>query len=91
MDCTACVYVLKIYTCICVCVCKHYKVKINFDISKYEDLLGCMHSISLEELIMAVRRQSQVRRGRCHAHSQQAIKLYSQVAPRKSRMHQNSE
>lgn len=39
--------------------CKGRKVRINFDLARYSDLLGCMDSISLEELIMAVRRQSQ--------------------------------
>jgi len=36
------------------------QVKTNFPVAKYADLLGCMGSISLEELVMAVRRQSQV-------------------------------
>lgn len=39
--------------------CKGKKVKTNFEVSRYQDLLDCMDSISLEELIMAVRRQSQ--------------------------------
>ncbi|KAL3156804.1 hypothetical protein ABBQ38_001075 [Trebouxia sp. C0009 RCD-2024] len=39
--------------------CKGFKVKTNFDIDRYTDLTECMDSISLEELIMAVRRQSQ--------------------------------
>ncbi|CAD7703458.1 unnamed protein product [Ostreobium quekettii] len=39
--------------------CKGRRVKTNFDMSKYSDLVNCMDSISLEELIMAVRRQSQ--------------------------------
>lgn len=32
----------------------------NFGSERYQDLLSCMDSISLEDLIMAVRRQSQV-------------------------------
>ena len=36
-------------------------MKTNFDIVRYAELLGCLDTISLEELIMAVRRQSQVR------------------------------
>ncbi|GMH36334.1 hypothetical protein BSKO_04202 [Bryopsis sp. KO-2023] len=39
--------------------CKGRRVKTNFEITRYADLLKCMDSISLEELIMAVRRQSQ--------------------------------
>jgi hypothetical protein len=39
----------------------HMQVKTNFDITRYAELLGCLDTISLEELIMAVRRQSQVR------------------------------
>ncbi|CAL5219375.1 g1195 [Coccomyxa viridis] len=39
--------------------CKGPRVKTNFPMSKYADLTECMHDISLEELIMAVRRQSQ--------------------------------
>ena len=39
--------------------CKGKKVKTNFDISKYGELLQYMDTISLEELVMAVRRQSQ--------------------------------
>jgi hypothetical protein len=35
------------------------QVRINFELSRYQDLLGCMDTISLEELIMSVRRQSQ--------------------------------
>eukprot|EP00967_Tisochrysis_lutea_P139675 scaffold254050_cov21-Tisochrysis_lutea.AAC.1 len=35
------------------------QLKTNFDVERYQDLSGCMHTISLEELIMAVRRQSQ--------------------------------
>lgn len=35
------------------------KAKINFPISKYSELLSFMDSITLEELVMAVRRQSQ--------------------------------
>jgi hypothetical protein len=35
------------------------QVRINFEISRYDDLIREMDSISLEELIMAVRRQSQ--------------------------------
>lgn len=37
----------------------HSQVKTNFDVSRYSQLLSCMDSIGLEELIMAVRRQSQ--------------------------------
>lgn len=37
------------------------QVKTNFPLTRYSDLLDCMDNISLEELIMAVRRQSQVR------------------------------
>ena len=33
----------------------------NFPVDKYADLLSCMHAIELEELVMSVRRQSQVR------------------------------
>ncbi|KAL4428054.1 hypothetical protein ABPG75_002143 [Micractinium tetrahymenae] len=33
--------------------------KINFGLDKYTDLLGCIDRISIEELVMAVRRQSQ--------------------------------
>ncbi|KAL0032426.1 hypothetical protein WJX79_010970 [Trebouxia sp. C0005] len=39
--------------------CKGFRVKTNFDADRYSDLTECMDSISLEELIMAVRRQSQ--------------------------------
>mmetsp|Transcript_17696 Transcript_17696/g.36245 ORF Transcript_17696/g.36245 Transcript_17696/m.36245 type:complete len:665 (+) Transcript_17696:561-2555(+) len=39
--------------------CKGKKVKTNFDVSKYSELLQYMDTISLEELVMAVRRQSQ--------------------------------
>jgi len=35
------------------------KVKLNFPASKYSELSGYMESVSLEELVMAVRRQSQ--------------------------------
>lgn len=40
--------------------CKGSNVKTNFDLRRYADFLICMDSITLEELIMAVRRQSQV-------------------------------
>ncbi|KAK2077506.1 hypothetical protein QBZ16_004351 [Prototheca wickerhamii] len=33
--------------------------KTNFDVSKYADLLGCINRMTMEELVMAVRRQSQ--------------------------------
>lgn len=33
--------------------------KINFDISKYEDLLDCIDRMTMDELVMAIRRQSQ--------------------------------
>eukprot|EP00884_Botryococcus_braunii_P023320 jgi/Botrbrau1/9672/Bobra.0201s0006.1 len=39
--------------------CKGRRVSTNFEIARYADLLDCMDAISLEELIMAVRRQSQ--------------------------------
>ncbi|MEW5316903.1 MAG: hypothetical protein WDW38_008244 [Sanguina aurantia] len=39
--------------------CKGIKVKTNFPVSRYTDLMACMDCISLDELIMAVRRQSQ--------------------------------
>ncbi|KAK9846267.1 hypothetical protein WJX81_000414 [Elliptochloris bilobata] len=39
--------------------CRGLHVKINFDLRRYADLTACLDSISLEELIMAVRRQSQ--------------------------------
>eukprot|EP01025_Chloroclados_australasicus_P062227 TRINITY_DN8172_c0_g1_i2.p1 TRINITY_DN8172_c0_g1~~TRINITY_DN8172_c0_g1_i2.p1 ORF type:complete len:621 (-),score=81.37 TRINITY_DN8172_c0_g1_i2:249-2111(-) len=39
--------------------CKGPKVKTNFNISKYKDLLEYMDNVSLDELVMAVRRQSQ--------------------------------
>jgi hypothetical protein len=39
--------------------CKGSKVKTNFEVSKYTELLQYMSTISLEELVMAVRRQSQ--------------------------------
>eukprot|EP01023_Acetabularia_acetabulum_P001944 TRINITY_DN10766_c0_g1_i3.p1 TRINITY_DN10766_c0_g1~~TRINITY_DN10766_c0_g1_i3.p1 ORF type:complete len:548 (-),score=114.85 TRINITY_DN10766_c0_g1_i3:294-1937(-) len=39
--------------------CKGAKVKTNFNIEKYSELIKCMDNISLDELIMAVRRQSQ--------------------------------
>jgi hypothetical protein len=39
--------------------CKGKTVKTNFPIEKYSELLGYMDNISLEELVMAVRRQSQ--------------------------------
>lgn len=38
---------------------KGTKTKINFDISKYSDLLSCVDRMSMEELVMSVRRQSQ--------------------------------
>ncbi|BDA41853.1 probable AP2-like ethylene-responsive transcription factor PLT2 at C-terminar half [Coccomyxa sp. Obi] len=39
--------------------CKGPRVRTNFPLSRYSDLTECMGSISVEELIMAVRRQSQ--------------------------------
>ena len=39
--------------------CKGKKVKTNFDIGRYAELIQYMDTISLEELVMAVRRQSQ--------------------------------
>jgi len=39
--------------------CKGKKVKTNFDVSRYSELIQYMDTISLEELVMAVRRQSQ--------------------------------
>ncbi|QDZ21216.1 AP2-like ethylene-responsive transcription factor [Chloropicon primus] len=39
--------------------CKGSKAKINFEIQKYEELLKYIHTITLDELVMAVRRQSQ--------------------------------
>ncbi|RMZ55052.1 hypothetical protein APUTEX25_005678, partial [Auxenochlorella protothecoides] len=33
--------------------------KTNFDLTKYADLLGCINRMTMEELVMAVRRQSQ--------------------------------
>ncbi|EFN55119.1 hypothetical protein CHLNCDRAFT_23683, partial [Chlorella variabilis] len=39
--------------------CKGRRVKTNFEIGKYADLLGCIGKMSMEELVMAVRRQSQ--------------------------------
>ena len=39
--------------------CKGKTIKTNFPIEKYSELLGYMDNISLEELVMAVRRQSQ--------------------------------
>eukprot|EP00889_Picochlorum_renovo_P001290 jgi/Picre1/28320/NNA_003726.t1 len=33
--------------------------KINFDLSKYEDLLDCIDRMTMDELVMAIRRQSQ--------------------------------
>ena len=39
--------------------CKGKKVKTNFDISKYAELVQYMDTISLDELVMAVRRESQ--------------------------------
>eukprot|EP00887_Chlorella_sp_A99_P006643 scaffold3.g6643.t1 len=38
---------------------KGSRVRTNFELSKYEDLLGCIDRMSIEELVMAVRRQSQ--------------------------------
>jgi len=38
---------------------KGRKTKTNFHISKYEDLLNCLDRMTVEELVMAVRRQSQ--------------------------------
>jgi hypothetical protein len=38
---------------------KGSKTRINFELSKYSDLLGCLHNMTMEELVMAVRRQSQ--------------------------------
>lgn len=39
--------------------CKGRRVKTNFEVTKYEDLLGCIDRMTMEELVMAVRRQSQ--------------------------------
>ncbi|WZN62099.1 AP2-like ethylene-responsive transcription factor [Chloropicon roscoffensis] len=39
--------------------CKGHKVKTNFETSKYGELLQYMDTITLDELVMAVRRQSQ--------------------------------
>ncbi|EIE25596.1 AP2-domain-containing protein [Coccomyxa subellipsoidea C-169] len=39
--------------------CKGPRVRTNFPLSRYSDLTECMGGISVEELIMAVRRQSQ--------------------------------
>ncbi|KAK3274119.1 hypothetical protein CYMTET_17684 [Cymbomonas tetramitiformis] len=39
--------------------CKGKRGKTNFPISKYVDLMSFMESVSLQELVMAVRRQSQ--------------------------------
>lgn len=38
---------------------KGSRTKINFELSKYTDLLGCIDRMTMEELVMAVRRQSQ--------------------------------
>lgn len=38
---------------------KGRSTKINFDISKYEDLLDCIDRMTMDELVMAIRRQSQ--------------------------------
>lgn len=35
--------------------CKGRRVKTNFEIGKYADLLGCIGKMSMEELVMAVR------------------------------------
>lgn len=59
--------VLPVLTCGLCLRCKGSKggkaVKTNFSLDRYTDLLDCMDSITLEELIMAVRRQSQVGEG----------------------------
>ena len=39
--------------------CKGRRTKTNFELSKYEDLLNCIDRMTMEELVMAVRRQSQ--------------------------------
>jgi hypothetical protein len=41
--------------------CKGPSCATNFPCERYADLLGSLSSMTLEELIMAVRRQSQVR------------------------------
>lgn len=41
--------------------CKGSGCATNFPCERYADLLGSLSSMTLEELIMAVRRQSQVR------------------------------
>ncbi|GFH14776.1 AP2-domain-containing protein, partial [Haematococcus lacustris] len=46
---------------------KGLKSKTNFPQSRYEALVGCIDSISVDEIIMAVRRQSQVS-GICKSH-----------------------
>jgi hypothetical protein len=38
---------------------KGTRTKTNFELSKYSDLLGCIDRMTMEELVMAVRRQSQ--------------------------------
>lgn len=38
---------------------KGTRTKTNFELSKYADLLGCIDRMTMEELVMAVRRQSQ--------------------------------
>lgn len=38
---------------------KGRRTKTNFELTKYSDLLGCINRMTMEELIMAVRRQSQ--------------------------------
>jgi len=38
---------------------KGARTKTNFELSKYADLIGCIDRMSMEELVMAVRRQSQ--------------------------------
>ena len=38
---------------------KGTRTKTNFDLTKYTDLLGCIDRMTMEELVMAVRRQSQ--------------------------------
>ena len=38
---------------------KGRRTRTNFDISKYDDLVGCIDRMSMDELVMAIRRQSQ--------------------------------
>ena len=54
---------------------KGLKAKINNPVSKYADLLPYLESVTMEELVMAVRRQSQ---GRCAQDS--ALRLRKSAA-----------